>query len=86
MFGNLNLSQPNSVAVTDEDINAASLTAAKFLRNFDTDIHFQIAMMFLSLRKRDWNAEAWEKITRVFGGMWPRFSTPTFLDIANLGR
>jgi hypothetical protein len=81
VFAVLEMIPANGAAVTDDDIDAARLTAAKFLNDFDTDIHFQISMMFLSLRKRDWNKDAWVKIEGVFGGMWPWFNTLTCPDI-----
>jgi hypothetical protein len=59
--------------VTDKDILAACMLAEKFLDdrvNHDNRcILFQITVMFLSLRKRNWKANVWGRILRVFQGM-----------------
>lgn len=64
----------NTANVTDDDIWVAGLVARQFLRQPDTDIHFQIAMMFLSLRKRDWNRGAWIELMNVFKGKSLQFN------------
>ncbi|KAK4148748.1 hypothetical protein C8A00DRAFT_19475, partial [Chaetomidium leptoderma] len=53
-------------SVTDDEIWAAGLTARKFLRNPHPDVHFEITMMFLALRKRDWSTEVWWRLLSVF--------------------
>lgn len=56
--------------VTDEDILAAGRLADIFLKRADNPanrrIFFQVTMMFLSLRKRIWNANVWDRMMRVF--------------------
>ncbi|KAI1298343.1 hypothetical protein F5Y03DRAFT_269424 [Xylaria venustula] len=61
-----NPADATGASISDDDIWAASLGASGFLESFDLDVHFQITMMFLSLRKRDWNKEAWAKIRNEF--------------------
>jgi len=41
-----------------------------FLRYSDKEFRFPIAMMFLSLRRRDWDEEAWVNIQSEFKGVW----------------
>jgi hypothetical protein len=58
--------------VTGNDIGAASLIASKIFlvsNKFYAVCHFQIAMMFLSLRYRKWDDKAWAKIQRAFKGV-----------------
>jgi len=55
--------------VTYDDIADACVIADKFLCYPDNkDFRFPIAMMFLSLRKRNWDEEAWVKIRSAFKG------------------
>ncbi|KAH6883818.1 hypothetical protein B0T10DRAFT_493879 [Thelonectria olida] len=73
----------DAASVTNDDIWAAGWTAGRILQNPDKNIHFQIAMMFLSLRKRDWNKEVWVEIQNVFEGVWLQCNTFLFLDFTN---
>ncbi|KAF7551834.1 hypothetical protein G7046_g7601 [Stylonectria norvegica] len=73
----------DAASVTNHDIWAAGVTARKFLRQPDTDAHFQIAMMFLSLRKRDWKREAWIEVQNVFKGKWLQPNTSSFSGYPN---
>ncbi|KAI1318489.1 hypothetical protein F5Y16DRAFT_118102 [Xylariaceae sp. FL0255] len=73
----------DGVGVTDEETRAAFLIAQEFLQNCDPDIHFQIAMMFLSLRKREWNGEVWTKLQVLFRGVWLLYIMFWSLDFTN---
>lgn len=63
------------VPITDEEVQAAQCTAFKFVGCDNKDLHFQVAIMFLSLRKRVWNREAYTKIQRKFEGKSPHPDT-----------
>ncbi len=57
------------VGITDDDLWAALAVASKFIRTPDLNIQFQLAMMFLALRQRDWHQpDIWPAVRDMFRG------------------
>lgn len=61
----------DSAQISTNDISIAQRAADKFISPIeDKDVHFQIAMMFLSLRKKKWDQGGFQKLRDVFAGEW----------------
>jgi hypothetical protein len=54
--------------ISANDISIACRAAGELIPTEDKDLHFQIAMMFLSLRKRKWDQEGPQNLRDAFAG------------------
>lgn len=62
------------VGITDDDLWAARAVASRFTDPDDPDIQFQLTMMFLALRNRDWKRpDVWSAVRDMFQGWCPSF-------------
>lgn len=60
------------VGITNDDLWAAFAVASKFIHTYDLDVQFQLSMMFLALRNRDWNRpDVWPAVRDMFQGWCP---------------
>ena len=57
------------VRITNDDLWAALVVASKFIRTPDPDVQFQLTIIFLALRKRDWyQPDIWPAVRDMFRG------------------